>query len=211
MADARITLDKIELLQPDVVLLDIDMPEIDGLTLANQIGHKFPQVKIIMLSSHEEESYVKKATEFGAKGYLLKNASSQELEWSIRLVSRGYSAIKSELLERQFVESKQPQINLELDADLRTKKEINSNVATKTTTVLSTEDRANLDKLELLLAKKQVQDKYHNYKQKQNKRNSWIHGVRLTQAKKTIKSFEFKLLIFIILSCLGFLVAVALS
>lgn len=211
VADARVALEKIEILQPDVILLDIDMPEIDGLTLAQQIGERFPQIKVIMLSSHEEESYVQKATELGAKGYLLKNASSQELEWSIRLVHRGYSAIKSELLEKQFVEPKEPKLDLASDKNLSKQQEVNSDSTKVTTSVLSREDRANLDKLELLLAKKQVQEKYHTYQKQKNKRNPWVHGVKATQTKKTIQSFEFKLLVFIILSCLGFLVAVALS
>ncbi|MCC0177335.1 response regulator [Waterburya agarophytonicola K14] len=205
--DGESALKEIKLLQPDIVLLDIDMPGMDGLTLANIIRSRFPLVKIIMLSSHEEKSYVQQATESGAKGYLLKNASSQELEWSIKLVHRGYSAIKSELLEQQLIYHKKPEIDLKLDVDFQTDDQQSSG----SKTILSEEDRANLDKLELLLAKKESRKKYSHYKEQQKQRKFWFHGVRLTQIKKTIMSFEFKLLVFIILFCLGFLVIVALS
>ena len=101
-SEGKEALQKIRALQPDVLLLDINMPGIDGFTIAERIKIISPKIKIIMLSSHEDKDYVQKATEIGAKGYLLKNASSQELEWSIKLVYQGYSTIKSELLEEQF-------------------------------------------------------------------------------------------------------------
>ena len=201
-------LKKVELLKPDVVLLDIDMPGISGLAVAKRIQLRFPEVKIIMLSSHEDEKYVKRATESGTKGYLLKNASSQELEWSIKLVHQGYSAIKSELLEQQFELRKKFESDLQFNETLSTAK----NQATNFTT-LSEEDRSNLDKLEILLTEKQNKKKnYASRKVKKPKLNmALFHGVKLSQAKKTMLSFEFQLLIFIILFCLGFLVFIALS
>ena len=207
--DGNEGLKKVELLKPDIVMLDINMPGISGLAVAKKIRFQFPEIKIIMLSSHEDEEYVKKATEAGAKGYLLKDASSQELEWSIRLVNRGYSAIKSELLEQQFKLQKSFEPDLQLDEDLRTIKKQSSNIA-----VLSEEDRSNLDKLEDLLAKKQMEASYSRSLRRKSKRSnntSMFHGVRLSQAKKTMMSFEFKLLMLIILFCFGFLIFIALS
>lgn len=205
-------LEKIEFLQPDIVLLDIEMPGISGLTVAENIRSEFPKVKTIMLSTHEDEKYVKKATESGAKGYLLKNASSQELEWSIKLVHQGYSAIKSDLLEQQFHQTIS-ESDLQLDEDLRT----NSKYPSSSTTVLSKRDQENLNKLEFLLADRGVAEQPSHFSQKSNnpkrnkQRRSFFHTVKVSQAKKTILSFEFRLLVFIILFCLGLLVSIALS
>ena len=210
-ADGNEGLKKVELLKPDIVMLDVDMPGISGLAVAKKIRFRFPEIKIIMLSSHEDEEYVKKATEVGAKGYLLKDASSQELEWSIKLVNQGYSAIKSELLEQQFERQKAFEPDLQLDEDLRTTRKQSPNIA-----VLSEEDRSNLNKLEDLLTKKQMEASYsRSYRQrkkpKRSSNTSLFHGVRLSQAKKTMMSFEFKLLMLIILFCFGFLIFIALS
>ena len=213
-SDGNDGLKKVELLQPDIVLLDIDMPGVSGLAVAKRIRTEHPQVKTIMLSSHEDEKYVKKATESGAKGYLLKNASSQELEWSIKLVYQGYSAIKSELLEQQFAHQKRFESDFKLNEDLRARKSQESNFAS-----LSAEDRSNLDKLEHLLTDKQVQVVQKHRRpsrrlerpQKIKQRKALFHQVRLSQARKTMMSFEFRLLVLAVLFCLGFLVFIALA
>ena len=198
---------QIESLQPDVVLLDVNMPGIDGFSVVERIKSQFPLIKIIMLSSHEDEKYVQKATELGAKGYLLKNASSQELEWSIKLVNQGYSTIKSELLEKQYAHSQKASSHLRSNSNSNTSlRSTSSSVAT-----ISESDRANLNELELLLAKKKVKKQYSAYQKDKKRRNSHFHTVTLSQLKKTMSSFEFKLLVLAISFCLGFLIFVALS
>ena len=212
-SDGKEGLKKTELLQPDVVLLDIDMPGISGLAVAKKIRSQFPDIKTIMLSSHEDEKYVQKATESGAKGYLLKNASSQELEWSIKLVHQGYSAIKSELLEQQFAHQTTTKSDLHLDKGLET----DNKQSCDSTATLSKRDQKNLDKLELLLANKEIEKKQSRIARKKGilgktkQPLSLFHNVSLSQTKKTISSFEFRLLVFAILFCLGFLTFIALS
>ncbi len=83
---------------PDIILLDIEMPDIDGLTLTKQISCNYPSIKIIILSTHLRTEYVTKALDFGAKGYIYKSAVTQDLSLSIQLVYRGYSSIKHELV-----------------------------------------------------------------------------------------------------------------
>lgn len=83
---------------PDIVLLDIEMPKIDGLTLTKQISSDFPSIKIIILSTHLSTEYVAKALDLGAKGYMSKCAVTKDLSLSIQLVDRGYSSIKHELI-----------------------------------------------------------------------------------------------------------------
>ncbi|MEM9275373.1 MAG: response regulator transcription factor [Cyanobacteria bacterium P01_F01_bin.143] len=86
-------LSKIEMLQPDIVLMDIDMPEMDGLNAAQIISDRFPQVKVIFLSGHEEDDYLGKSLRTGAKGYLLKNTTAQELVTKIRNVHNSNSIV----------------------------------------------------------------------------------------------------------------------
>ena len=205
-------LEKIAAIQPDIVLLDIDLPGIDGLTVADRIRLKFPEIKIIMLSSHDDKSYVAKATALGAKGYLLKDATSEQLEWSIKLVHQGYSAIKADLIDREpkredssgFSLSSQSQKNLRSSSAVRSPS-FNSS-ATQQTVARNN----NPDDIELLLAKNQVRQKYLAVKQ-QRQGSYLFHSAYLTKIKKTITSFEFRLLVLIIMFSLGFLVFVALS
>ena len=205
-------LEKIVAVQPDVVLLDIDLPGIDGLTVADRIRLKFPEIKIIMLSSHDDKRYVAKATALGAKGYLLKDATSEELEWSIKLVHQGYSAIKSELLNYEpkrenssgFYASSQPQ------EKIRSSSAVDSSNVHSSSTQQTVARGSNSDNIELLLAKNQVRQKYLTAKQRRQ-RNYLFHRANLTKIQKTIASFEFKLLVFIIIFSLGFLIFVALS
>jgi len=75
--------------RPDVVLMDIHMPVIDGLAVTRQIAHEFPALPVIMLTMRHEQQQVIQAISSGAKGYLLKSASSQEVVQAIRIVSQG--------------------------------------------------------------------------------------------------------------------------
>ncbi|HVH66886.1 MAG TPA: response regulator transcription factor [Gemmatimonadales bacterium] len=75
--------------RPDVVLMDITMPDLNGLDATAQILRDVPGVKVLVLSMHPDEAYVNRALKAGATGYLLKTASGPELELAIRAVARG--------------------------------------------------------------------------------------------------------------------------
>ncbi|AFZ36650.1 response regulator receiver protein [Stanieria cyanosphaera PCC 7437] len=79
-------LDQVEVLQPDIVLMDIDMPGMNGLSATKIICERFPQVKVIFLSAHDDDNYLGKSLKAGAKGYLLKNTTAEELAHKIRAV-----------------------------------------------------------------------------------------------------------------------------
>jgi len=79
-------IEQVEKLQPDVVLMDIDMPHMDGLNATKIICQRFPKVKVIFLSGHEDDAYLGKSLRAGAKGYLLKNTTAEELVAKIRSV-----------------------------------------------------------------------------------------------------------------------------
>lgn len=215
--DGESALQTIATIPLDVVLLDIDLPGIDGLEVADKIHLEFPQVKVIMLSSYEDEIYVSRATESGAKGYLLKNVTSEELEWSIKLVHQGYSAFKSELVttltprkQSEYSVSSVSEIKPPLQTDVLLKQENTEVVAAPKT---ATTNEINMTNMEALLAKKHLHQRYSKYSDygKQSRRSRRSYNPRLNRMKKTIMSFEFKLLVFIILFSLGFLAFIALS
>jgi DNA-binding NarL/FixJ family response regulator len=87
--DGRSALDLIEKLQPDVALLDISMPDMNGMETAAHIRSRFPQTRVVILSMHAGEEYVSQALRAGASGYLLKDATPAELEFALRAVARG--------------------------------------------------------------------------------------------------------------------------
>ncbi len=87
--DGREALSLIETHQPDLAMLDIAMPGLNGLEVAAQVADSFPYVRVIILSMHATEEYVLRALRAGASGYLLKDADTTELELAIKAVSRG--------------------------------------------------------------------------------------------------------------------------
>ena len=77
--------------RPDIALLDITMPGLTGIEVANRIKKSHPQIKIIILSMHTTADYIAQAIRAGVSGYLLKNADPVELELAIRAASDGHT------------------------------------------------------------------------------------------------------------------------
>jgi two-component system, NarL family, response regulator NreC len=78
-------------LRPDVAVLDIGMPLLNGIEATSQITRRAPQVKVIILSMHPNEAYITRALQAGAKGYLLKDSADDDLIRAMNLVSQGKS------------------------------------------------------------------------------------------------------------------------
>lgn len=87
-------------LKPDVVLMDIAMPELNGLEATRQLLKHLPHTKIIILSAHNDDSYVSKAIENGAVGYLLKQSSVQDVCRAIHKVLQGHTFFSPEVIAR---------------------------------------------------------------------------------------------------------------
>lgn len=82
---------------PEIVITDINMPEISGIELSSKIRKEYPNVKIIAMSTYNERSYVSQMVQAGASGYLLKSASREEMEEAILTVSSGKLYMSLEL------------------------------------------------------------------------------------------------------------------
>jgi DNA-binding NarL/FixJ family response regulator len=103
--DGREVLNLVKAQRPDVVLMDIAMPGLNGLEAAERMARDFPKVRVIMLSMHNNEEYVLRAIKSGASGYLLKKAATAELETALHRVVDGEIYLSQEIslqLHRQF-------------------------------------------------------------------------------------------------------------
>jgi len=85
-----------ERLQPDVILMDLLMPKMDGVTAIKAIKVRWPQIQIIALTSFKEKEYVEAALKAGANGYLLKDVSAEELVQAIRRATAGQPSLSPE-------------------------------------------------------------------------------------------------------------------
>ncbi|GAA6621865.1 response regulator [Scytonema sp. NUACC26] len=103
--NGKTAIEQTEALQPDVVLMDVRMPIMDGKDATRLIAQRFPKVKVIVLSTFDDDEYITESIRAGAKGYLLKDMLSEELAESIRFVHRGYSQLAPGLLEKLVTQS----------------------------------------------------------------------------------------------------------
>lgn len=102
-ADGREAIECVDDQQPDVIVMDVAMPNLNGIEAARQISAKHPRVAIVVLSMHSDESYVLRALKAGARGYLLKDSAEADLITAIRAVSEG-KAFFSPAISRMLVD-----------------------------------------------------------------------------------------------------------
>ncbi|MGD1920596.1 MAG: response regulator transcription factor [Pleurocapsa sp.] len=93
-------------LRPNIVLLDIEMPKINGVEVAKHICGVLPDTKLIMLSSHNNQKYITQSLQAGASSYLLKESFVEDLKQAIYSLSRGYSYIEEKLLNQALYKIK---------------------------------------------------------------------------------------------------------
>jgi DNA-binding NarL/FixJ family response regulator len=104
--DGREALQLAECLEPDVAVLDITMPHLNGVEAARQIRAKLPGTAVVILSMHADETYVLRALKAGARGYLLKESPEADFLKAIRSVTEGkafFSPLVSRLLVEDYV------------------------------------------------------------------------------------------------------------
>jgi DNA-binding NarL/FixJ family response regulator len=98
--NGREAISQVEALQPDVVLMDVRMPEMDGVAATQAICQQYPETRVLVLSTFDEDDYVSRAMQFGAKGYLLKDSQVKELAQAIRAVHKGFTQLGPGLFEK---------------------------------------------------------------------------------------------------------------
>ena len=88
-ADGREAVAEAGRLRPEVVLMDVRMPEMDGLEATRAIKHERPEVSVLMVTMHDNQDYMREAAKAGAAGYVLKDAPRDELIGAVRRVAHG--------------------------------------------------------------------------------------------------------------------------
>ncbi|MEH2361088.1 response regulator transcription factor [Nostoc sp.] len=95
-------------LQPDVILLDIRMPIMDGVAATREIQKRFAKTKILVLTTFDDDEYVSAAMQNGAMGYLLKDTPSEELAVAIRAVHKGYTQLGPGIVKKLLTQFSHP-------------------------------------------------------------------------------------------------------
>ena len=98
--NGKAALEQVEALQPDVVLMDLQMPVMDGREATRLICQSFPNTSVLVLTTFDDDGYIVDAMRAGAKGYLLKDMPSEELAQAIRLVQSGYTQLAPGLMDK---------------------------------------------------------------------------------------------------------------
>lgn len=115
-ADGREAIRKVRAQPPDVAVIDISMPQMDGLEVISRLQSEFPELPIIILTMHDEEQYVVRAIEAGAMGYLTKQSAPEQLVTAIRKVHAGarfLSESATEVLALRVAKGKKDQSPLD--------------------------------------------------------------------------------------------------
>ena len=104
VGDGRAAIEAVERLHPDVVLMDVRMPEMDGVTATRELHRRFPDVGVIILTTFDDDEYIFEGLKAGARGYLLKDISSEEMAEAVRTVARGEALIQPSIARKVVAE-----------------------------------------------------------------------------------------------------------
>jgi DNA-binding NarL/FixJ family response regulator len=103
-ANGREALEQVEMLHPDVILMDVRMPEMDGVAATREISARFPEIGVIILTTFEDDEIVFEGLKAGARGYLLKDISSEEMAEAVRKVAAGEALIQPSITRKVLAE-----------------------------------------------------------------------------------------------------------
>jgi DNA-binding NarL/FixJ family response regulator len=104
VGDGRAAIEAVERLRPDVVLMDVRMPEMDGVTATRELHRRFPDIGVIILTTFDDDEYIFEGLKAGARGYLLKDISSEEMAEAVRTVARGEALIQPSIARKVVAE-----------------------------------------------------------------------------------------------------------
>ncbi|MEM7760259.1 MAG: response regulator transcription factor [Cyanobacteria bacterium P01_A01_bin.40] len=100
--------------EPDLILMDVRMPVMDGVAATKRLSEQFASISILVLSTFDDEEYITKAMQFGAKGYLLKDTPIEEIAQAIRAAIKGYTQLGPGLFQKFLSQPKDIAIPQEL-------------------------------------------------------------------------------------------------
>ena len=103
-ADGEEAVEKARLYRPDIVLLDIHMPRLDGIEATRRITERYPEVSVVILTMYGDEEHLFEAIKAGARGYVLKSAKPEELLQTLRAVHRGEAWLEPALAHKMLEE-----------------------------------------------------------------------------------------------------------
>jgi DNA-binding NarL/FixJ family response regulator len=95
-------IEKYTLLNPDLLILDISMPDMNGMEVAQHILKEHAEAKIIILSMYDDEDYISRCMEHGVKGYVVKNETGSELEYAVKTVLKGQNYFSNQVQQVIF-------------------------------------------------------------------------------------------------------------
>jgi DNA-binding NarL/FixJ family response regulator len=102
-------------LQPDVILMDVRMPICDGVKATRTIHKSFPAIKVMVLTTFDEDEYIWRSLQAGALGYLLKNTPSQQIASAIRTIYQGHCQLDSTVAAKVFAQLNPPVLSQQRD------------------------------------------------------------------------------------------------
>ena len=98
-------------LMPDILVLDISMPDLDGISVTKMLKPLYPSLRILILTLHDDKALLREALKFGASGYILKQAAESDLILAIQFIMRGDMYVEPSMLEEFLKEETTPTIN----------------------------------------------------------------------------------------------------
>lgn len=128
VADGEEVLDAIKKERPDVILMDVRMPKMDGTVCTKYVKSKYPEIKVIILTTFDDDDFIFSALKYGASGYLLKGVSNDQLYQAIETVYQGGAMIDPNIAEKVFkLFSKMAQSNYAIQVDQTESKHFSKN------------------------------------------------------------------------------------
>ena len=193
-------IEQVETLQPDIVIMNMEMPGLDGASATKQITSRFVETKVLIHTSYDRDEYITKTLAMGAKGYLLKNMETEDLAGIIRNINKGYTQISPGLLEKLLISTDSGVIISKLETPVYTASEI-SNVTNDT--AISVKSQKSISNLKLI--SRQQQDEIEKLRHTID-----LNQQQLPQIKKNLSVYH-KALWFVSLIGLGALTLLGLS